>query len=125
LDLAAFFGWEPEGTQWNAEFYAAQYGEDADGQAAEEWAGGYLSNDFQSVTGSDARHLLEALERALLFEQEPAVIVAAALARASDANLLGDLEMPAGCGVEFPERMVDALGYLTDAGRRVYLRPLA
>jgi hypothetical protein len=49
LERAIEFGWTPEGTV--VDFPG-------------EWGGGYLTNDYQTVTDSDARSLGEALLRA-------------------------------------------------------------
>jgi hypothetical protein len=56
LQLARLYGWRPLGTRLE---------EDSEGKPVGDWAGGYDSNDFQTVTAADARHLAGALERAL------------------------------------------------------------
>jgi hypothetical protein len=51
LERAKEFGWTPEGTVAPKDF-------------PREWGGHYLTNDYQTVTDSDARSLGEALLRA-------------------------------------------------------------
>jgi hypothetical protein len=52
LERAVEFGWTPDGTVAPIDFPG-------------EWKGGYCSNDYQMVTGRDARALGEALLRAV------------------------------------------------------------
>jgi hypothetical protein len=65
LDLACEYGWQPAGTElprWHDETGALieQWSLDAN-----EWDGGYSSNDGQYVTDEDAAHIADALQRAL------------------------------------------------------------
>jgi len=61
--LAQLFGWEPRGTE-RPEVRDTQ---DEDGNVVEgvkDWSGGYLSNDWQIVTGRDGAEWCTALGRA-------------------------------------------------------------
>ena len=55
FDLALAFGWQPAGTVACHE----------DTGPPKQWDGGYFTNDFQMVTGDDAKALAAALRRAL------------------------------------------------------------
>jgi hypothetical protein len=62
LEVAEAFGWQPAGTAppaWN------EGGPIPPASRDREWSGTYFSNDFASVTDSDARALASALFRAI------------------------------------------------------------
>jgi len=55
LELAREHGWEPMGTRI--------FGRGPDFPRPEDWDGGYVSSDYQTVMAEDARNLADALER--------------------------------------------------------------
>jgi hypothetical protein len=58
LELARMYGWTPQGTAAPTVYI--------DGQELEElWAGGYFTNEYQTVTTPDARAIADALTAAL------------------------------------------------------------
>jgi len=62
LDLARSYGWKPAGTR-------PPDVRDQEGNPAcdwSDWSGSYTVNEYQNVTGEDAKNLAEALELALL-----------------------------------------------------------
>ena len=60
LDLARTYGWEPCGTTQSKEIIRGL----ANPAAGLPWSGGYLSNDYQTVSEADAFALRNALQRA-------------------------------------------------------------
>jgi hypothetical protein len=60
LDLARTYGWEPRGTTQSKEIIAGM----PNPAAGQPWSGGYLSNDYQTVSDADAFALRDALQRA-------------------------------------------------------------
>lgn len=62
LDVAQAFGWQPEGT------LPPPDPEDHNGPPAndETWDGSYYTNDFQTISDSDAHALAAALDRAIV-----------------------------------------------------------
>jgi hypothetical protein len=74
LGLAHQYGWEPAGTEppeWRETFRHPDGTPISEGLAeqfravAEDWDGGYSTNDYQVVTDEDAANIADALERAL------------------------------------------------------------
>jgi hypothetical protein len=60
LDLARTYGWEPCGTTQSKEIIRGL----PNPVAGQPWSGGYLTNEYQTVSDADAFALRDALQRA-------------------------------------------------------------
>ena len=102
LRLAKFAGWEPAGTE-RPYWLRGDVPDEALNACYDGWDGGYLSNDGQFVTATDATALADALERALPDIERLEQAVAAVHAAAHREN--------------WPRGLADALKQLAGPGR--------
>jgi hypothetical protein len=130
FEVAKAFGWKPEGTAPPYPYTdealkdeEASVAVNPDGNLAQ-WGGGYFTNDFQRLTGTDAKALAAALDRAavavetglplsvqqrraFIEERDPFPAAVAALAKAFDGAVEVHAQRPRAFDTEVLRLLAD------------------